>query len=326
MEAGLGIVLRAKYRRLLQPGSGARIAEPLAYERSPTFHVPTRRMAPDILTRIPVELIFHIISFLHGNKPALSACSLCCSALAAVARPLLFHTLRTGLDFKAAGRFESLLESAPGVVPLIKRIDVWVPALEPATHQFAMIAISRIMLHPRVEETPPALGLTMWPVVPGSRRFGTTVPAHLDQWVTSLELNRLDFPPELHFWDFVLAFPKLESLTLGSVKVGERFQAIPSLKPKISHITFKQGTWDRISDVYSFLVHYTPPLPSLVSLDMRFPGVLGRLSIQFGEQYGPGVKNLRFGAVVTRDLQGDWGNSEFRVIRPAEYATLIVPV
>lgn len=281
-------------------------------------------MAP----RIPPELIFLIISFLHDNKPVLSACSRCCSALAAVARPFLFHTLRTRLDPESVRRFESLLELAPGIVPLIKRIDVAmvIPAFEPATNQFAMIAISRIMLHPRIEETPPALGISICPLYPGFRQFGITVPTHLDQWVTSLELNRLDFPPELHFWDFVLAFPNLESLTLGSLKVGETFRIIPTLQPNISHITFKQSTSDSISDVYSFLATYTPPLPSLISLDVRFSGVPSSVSIRFGEQYGPGVKTLRFGTVLTHLLPRDWENRRFRAIHPAEYAPLIVPV
>ena len=277
-------------------------------------------------TRIPVELIFHIISFLHDNKPALSACSLCCSTLAVDIRPLLFHTLRTSLDSEAAGRFECLVESAPGIVPLIKRIDVAISAIEPATNRSAMMAISRIILHRRDEETPPALGIAIRPIVPGLRQFGMMLLPRLDQWVTSLELNQLDFSQELHFWNFVLSFPELKSLTLGSVNVGEVPQIISSPKPQISHITLKQSALDGVPSICSFLADYAPPLPSLTSLDVRFLGVPDQVSIRFGERYGPGVKTLRFGPVTVRHPTRNWENCKFRVTRPVECTTLIVPL
>ncbi|KAF9642673.1 hypothetical protein BDM02DRAFT_3192830 [Thelephora ganbajun] len=92
-------------------------------------------------TRIPPELIFHIISFLRDDKATLSACSTCCSALAAAVKPLLFRILRTRLDPKAADRFECLLESDPGVLSLIKRIDVIIQSYKPEVDQRAIKAI-----------------------------------------------------------------------------------------------------------------------------------------------------------------------------------------
>ena len=267
-------------------------------------HPTSRAQSPDMTTRIPAELICHIISFLQDSKAALSACSLCCSALATVSRPLLFHTLHTGLGSEAADRFECLLESGPDVLALIKRINVAIPTLEPVANQRTIAAISRIMASHRIQDTPPTLRIAIRPVSLSLHRSGQLLLFDLScldpavHWVTSLELDQLNFTGEHQFWDLVLAFPKLKSLILGCVNVEPRACILSHRESGISHITLKGPALDGSSNIRWLLSNHPLPLPSLTSLDVRFPVVLDRAPIRFGEVYGPTVKTLRFGVVI----------------------------
>jgi len=260
-------------------------------------------------TKIPLELTFHVISFLQDDKAALSACSLCCSALAAVSKPLLFHTLRTGLDHKAIDRFECLLESGAAILPLIKRIDVPIPNFGPGEDLCAIGPISRILSR---QDTPPALNIAIRPICLSLYQSVRLILPRLDpvvHWVTSLELDKLDLTGgDVQFWDIVLAFPKLKSLTLGCVMVrGDRDRITSHCESEISHLSLRRSALDGVWDVRRFLADHPPSLPSLASLDVRFPTVLDRTSIRFGEQYGPTVRTLRFGVLIAHHPTMDWG-------------------
>jgi hypothetical protein len=281
--------------------------------------------------RIPAELIFHIISFLQDNKAALSACSLCCSALATVSRPLLFRTLRTGLCSEAADRFECLLESSPDVSALIKRIDVAISILEPLVDQRTIVAISQIMTSHPIQDTPPTLGIVIQYVVGSHHRFGQLLLSYLDpvvHWVTSLELGQLNFIEDIPFWDLVLAFPKLKSLILGCVNVEERVHILSHRKSEISHITLKGPALGARSNIRWFLSDHPLPLPSLTSLDVRLPPVLDRAPVRFGEVYGLTVRTLRFGALTDSHPPTSWscGARKFLAINLVLHTTLIPPV
>ena len=259
-------------------------------------------------TRIPAELIFHIIGFLHDNKAALSACSLCCSALASVSRPLLFHTLRTGLNIKAAVRFGSLLESSPSILPLIESIDVAIASLEPMAIQRTITAISKIMDCRCAQTTPPTLRFAIRPTL-NHFLFTKLVLPYLDpalHWVTSLEIDRLDLNRDIQFWELVLSFPNLKSLTLGRVDVGAMVPIQSHPESKISHITLKETALDYGCNIRWLLVDHSPPLPSLTSLDVRLPAVLDRAHRGLGVEYSLTVRTLRFGVVITRYPTMDW--------------------
>ena len=272
----------------------------------------SRAQSLDMTTRIPAELIFHIVSFLRDNKAALSACSLCCSALSTVSRPLLFHTLRTSLISGAADRFECLLESGPEVLTLIKRVDVTVAISTPefiVVNRRTIAAVSQIMASHRIQDTPPTLGITIRTVSPLSHGFEQLLLSRLDpvvHWVTSLELGRLDLTGDVQFWDLVLAFPRLKSLILGGVSVGARARTPSHCESEISHITLKEPALGSISDIHRLFYNHPLPLPSLTSLDVRFPTPLGRAPIRFGVVYAPTVRTLRFGIAIVPHPTISW--------------------
>lgn len=262
-------------------------------------------------TRIPAELIFHIIGFLRDDKAAVSTCSLCCSALATVSRPLLFHTLRTSLDSEAADRFECLFESGPEVLTLIKKIDVTVAVstLGFFANQRTIAAVSQIMASHRIEDTPPTLRIAIRTVGPYFHRLEQSLLSRLDpvvHWVTSLELCRLNLSGDVQFWDLVLAFPRLKSLILGCVSAGARVRTSSHCESEISHITLKEPALGGISDVHRLLSDHPPPLPSLTSLNVRFPMLLGRAPIRFGLVYAPTVRTLRFGIAIVPHPTMSW--------------------
>jgi len=262
-------------------------------------------------TTVPPELMFHIINFLRDDKAALSACSLSCSALSIVSKSLLFHTLRTGLDSGAADRFESLLESGSGVLPFIKKINVAVPAYESAVDERTILAISQIMVRRWPQGTPPKLSLTMRPRHLMPFRFGRLIQPRLGSlatdWVTSLELDQLDLSGDIHFWNLILAFPELTSLILGCVNVGDTSDPVPSDRvSEISHLSLKGSALCDGCDIRWFLAENLMPLPSLTSLDVRFPTALDQAPILFGERYGATVKTLRFGVVIIGGPTLDW--------------------
>ena len=275
-------------------------------------------------TRIPAELIFHIIGFLQGDKAALSTCSLCCSALATVSRPLLFHTLRTSLDSEAADRFECLLESGPEVLTLIKRIDVTVAVsiLGFLAKQRTIAAVSQIIASHRIQDTPPTLRIAIRTVGQDFHRFGRLLLSRLDpavHWVTSLELGQLIITGDVQFWDLVLAFPRLKSLTLGCVSAVARVRAPSHYESKISHITLREPALGDVSNVRWLLSDHPPPLPSLTSLDVRFPMPLGRDHMRFRVAYSPTVRTLRFGIAIVPHPTRSWSKlgsdaCKFRVI------------
>ncbi|KAF9647243.1 hypothetical protein BDM02DRAFT_3117386 [Thelephora ganbajun] len=253
-------------------------------------------------TRIPPELIFHIISFLRDDKAALSACSTCCSALTAAVKPLLFRILRTRLDPKAADRFECLLESDPGVLSLIKRIDVIIQSYKPEVDQRAIKAISQIMDYPCIRNTTPALKIAIQPKGPILHQFGGLILPRLYpviHWVTSLQLEELDLGEDVQFWHLVLAFPNLKSLILGCVKAGRVGFRIPShCKSEISHLSLKESALNGSCDMRRFLADHPMPLPSLTSFDVRVAGLFDLAPLHYAEQYGPTVKTLRFGVTA----------------------------
>ena len=260
------------------------------------------------MTTLPSELIFHTIAFLQDDKTALSACSLCCSTLAIVSRPLLFHTLRTNLEPQAADRFEGLSRSGPRVLSLIKRIDVAMPTLQPGVNQRAMEVITQIMAY--LPHTAPELSLATRPPRMSLFRFGRSFPPCLDSLrprVTSLELDQVDLASDMHFWSVVLAFPNLTTLILGYVGVPmEMVHISPQQASEISSLTLKKSAMDGDCNVGWFLTHHHLPLPSLTSLDVRFPTRPDRGPSQLGEQYDATVRSLRFGVVIGRDLTTDW--------------------
>jgi len=279
--------------------------------------------------RIPPELMFHIISFLQDDKATLSACSLCCSALAAASKPLLFHTLCTGLDLKATDRFECLLESGAAILPLIKRIDMPIPTFGPGVDQRTIGPIYRILAR---QGTPPTLNIAIRPIGPSLYRSVRLLLSWLNpvvHWVTSLELDDLDLTGgDNQFWDIVLAFPKLKSLTLGCVVVvGDGVRISSHSESGISHLSLRRSALGGVWDIRRFLADHLPPLPSLTSLDVRFPTVMDRTSIRFEEQYGPTVRTLRFGVVIAHRPTMDLGelDCKFSATRLVHRATLILP-
>ena len=260
--------------------------------------------SPDMTTRIPAELISYIIGFLQDSKATLSACSLCCSTLAAASRPLLFHTLTTGSDSIAADRFECLLKSGSGVLPLIKRIDVAIPTFKPGVDR-AITAISQILAYRHKQDTPPVLKIVIRSMTLGRFPSGGPFPAYLNSavhWVTSLELHHLDLTGGAPLLHLVLAFPRLKYLTLGSVKAETRAHLPSHRELGISHISLKETAFDDNSNISWLLVNHPLPLPSLTSIDVRLPTVPDRDLMRFGEEYGPTVKTLRFGVVIVRHL------------------------
>ena len=110
----------------MQTGPGS--PSSIRYGRSLLNANPHQYPAPqaqslDMKIRIPPELIFYIVGFLHDSKLDLIACSLCYSVLAVITRPLFFRSLRTNLESGAAIRLEYLLESGPEVSTLFKGVD-----------------------------------------------------------------------------------------------------------------------------------------------------------------------------------------------------------
>ena len=257
-------------------------------------------------TTLPSELIFHIITFLQDDKTALSACSLSCSALAAASKPLLFHTIRTNLEPRATDRFESLSESGPAVLSLIKKIDMTNPTLHPEANRRTMTALTRIMAHQQMQDSTPELKLVMRPLHRSLFRFGPSFVPCLDSarpWVTSLELDRVDLRGDMHFWPVVLAFPNLITLILGYVSVPlEMVHISPQQASGVSDLILKKSALDGDHNVGWFLVRHHLPFPSLISLDVRFSTMPDKGFSRLGEQYGATVRSLRFGAVISRDL------------------------
>ena len=271
-------------------------------------HSTSRAQSLEMTARLPLELILHIVNLLHDDKIALSACSLCCSALAIASKPLLFRTLRTTLESDAAARFEGLLELGPAVLPLIKRIDMGIPTSQPTVDCRTIQAIARIMRDRRQEHNPSQLNLATRPTRLALPRFGQLVMPLLDpvsRWVTSLELEKVDLTEDIQFWHIVRAFPILTSLSLGCVNVGIPTVDILSYSPlKISHLSLKKSALGNDCNIRWFLTDYPMPLPSLMSLDVRFPTGLDRGAIVLGEQYGTTVRTLRFGVVIAHRPAG----------------------
>ena len=253
-----------------------------------------RARVPRPMTRLPPELILCILSFLQDDKPALSACSLCCSFLTTASKPLLFHTLRTCLNSKAAERFEHLLVSDPTVLPFIKKIDVAVSTFGGADSS-VIVAISRIVARCH---TPPALNVLLRSNSHQSERLILPLLGPVLNWVTSLELEGLNFNEDVRFWDFVLTFSGLKSLVLGCATVGNGGADIPSpCELGISHLSLKPCVSYGHDSARLFLVDYPVPLPSLSSLDVRFPLVPSETFIRVGRNYGRTVRTLRFGVM-----------------------------
>jgi hypothetical protein len=256
-----------------------------------------------MITTLPPELILYTLNFLRNNKATLSACSRSCSALATVSKPLLFHTLRTRLDSEAADRFEHLLESDPTILPLVKRIDVTISAFEPGEDPTIM-AISWIMTRCHTQHPSPTLNIAIRDTRSNPHLFIKSILPRLYpvvDWVTSLDLDGLDLAEEIGFWNLVLAFRMLKSLALGCLNVGREIAHVPSHpESKISHLSLKESSLGDGRAICRFLADHPIPLPSLTSLDVRFPPEFSRSSIRFGEHYGPRVKTLRFGVLITR--------------------------
>ena len=259
----------------------------------------------DMTIRIPPELIFHIVGFLQDSKPDLFACSLCCSALAAVTRPLLFRTLRTDLEAGAAERFECLLESGPEVLTLIKRIDANVLNLKPDVNHRTIAAVSKTMASHPTQHTPPTLGMTIQASGTSFRRFSQQLLSRLDQvvhQVTSLDLT-LCFVENIQFADFVLEFPRLKSLTLGHISLINGVRASSHRESGISHITLRETAL--CSGIRWFISDRFLPLPSLTSLDVRFPTSF-RTPERLAEAHAPTVRTLRFGIPIIPSPTRSW--------------------
>jgi len=302
-------------RQIRYSGTGCRQApeqhpDSIRYGRShlnanPHQH-PTSQFL-DMTIRIPPELIFHIVGFLQDSKPDLFACSLCCSALAAVTRPLLFHTLRTDLGSRAADQFKSLLESGPEVLTLIKRIDAEISNNKPEANQRTVVVISQIMASHPIQHTPPTVGIVIQAGGPSLHEFSQPLLSCLNpaiHWVTSLDLS-LNFVADIQFRDFVLEFPRLKSLTLGYVLLTTGFHTPLHGESEISHITLRETALGGSSRISWFLSHNALALPSLTSLDIRFP-MHSRASGQVAEPYTPMVRMLRFGVPIIPNRNRDW--------------------
>lgn len=278
------------------------VSTPLGHELSPPSHIQTQ--SPRIMiTRLPPELIHHIISFLvHNDRPSLFACSLSCSTLANVSKPLLFHTLRTSLRPGATDQFEHLLESSPTILPLVKRIEVTISTLEQGAAA-TVVAISQIMTQCHAQNISPSLNITIRPKNPHPHQFVESVLVQLGplvDWVTSLHLDTLDLSEDVQFWDLVPSFPMLKSLVLGQVNVGQGGEVSSHTESKISHLALKESSLGGGCNICWFLADHPMPLPSLTSLDVRFPMAPDQSSIRFGGYYGPKVRTLRFGVVISR--------------------------
>ena len=255
------------------------------------------------MDRIPLELISYIINFLQDNKPALSACSLCCSSFSAASKPLLFHTLRTRINAEATDRFKRILQSGPTVLPLIKRIDVTVSFLGASVD--TILEVSKIATRRHAQHAPLALNVAIQPTPPSSHWFRDSTLVRLSPVVdriTSLELGGLDVAKDTRFWDLILSFQALKSLVLGRVNVNEAGAHVPShRKSEISHLSLRPPALDELGcNICRFLTDHPMPLPSLTSLDARFPVFFGREPIRFGEHHGPKIRTLRFGILVIR--------------------------
>jgi len=262
-------------------------------------------------TTLPPELIFHIVTFLQGDKPTLSACSQCCSALATITKPLLFHTLHANVEPHAVTRFESLLESGMAVLPLIKKIGVSIPTPNPEVNQRTMMAISRIITHRHMQGAAPELKLATRPPRASFFRLGQWFLPCTDvarPWVTSLELDQIDLGGDVRFWAIVRMFPNLATLILGYVSMpAETLHISPQPASGVSHLTLKKSALnDDRCNIGWLLIHHQLPLPSLISLDVRFSTWPGQGLSRLGEQYGATVRSLRFGAVIRRDLTTEW--------------------
>ena len=272
---------------------------------NPHQHSTSQAQSLDMTIRIPPELIFHIVGFLQDSKPDLFACSLCCSALAAVTRPLLFRTLRTDLEAGAAERFECLLESGPEVLTLIKRIDADVSNLKPDANHRTIAAVSKTMASHPTQHTPPTLGMTIQASGTSFCRFSQQLLSRLDQvvhQVTSLDLT-LCFAENIQFADFVLEFPRLKSLTLGHISLINGVRASSHRESGISHTTLRETAL--CSGIRWFISDRFLPLPSLTSLDVRFPTSF-RTPERLAEAHAPTVRTLRFGIPIIPSPTSSW--------------------
>ena len=290
-----------------QARNGTRCDQRVLQTNAHRHHHSPNPTQPYAMTRIPPELIFYIIGFLQGEKSTLSACSLSCSSLATASRPLLFHTIRTRGDPKSVRRLEGVLESPQTVLAFVKKIDMAI-SNEIGTDLGRMAtAIYRIVTNDYIRNAPPALNISVqlanlnaWDNI---RQFKRSVLPKLGStadWVTSIALERLDLSSDIPFWDLVLTFSNLESLTLGHVVIGgEGFHLPLHRESRISHIRLKECALNHHRcNIRWFLSAYPMRLPLLTCLDVRFSTPLGRDHIQLGEHYGPTVRTLRFGVVA----------------------------
>ena len=269
---------------------------------------------PYPMDRIPLELLIYIFSFLQDNKTALSACSLCCSSFSAASRPLLFHTLRTRTNPEATDRFKRILRSGPSVLPLIKRIDV-VSFLGASADTLQVISKIATRRRRHARHTPLALNVVIQPTSPRSHSFMDSTQLRLSpvvNWITSLELGGLDVAKDTRFWYLILSFHALKSLVLGRVNVSEVGAQVPSCcKSEISHLSLRPPALEESGcNICRFLTDHPMPLPSLTSLDARFPDSFGWGPIRFGEHHGPKIRTLRFGIPAIRHSVMPQGKSQ----------------
>ena len=79
------------------------------------------------LPLLPLEIVYHIISHLHGDVPSLRNCSLTCHALLRYAHGHLFQDI--SLRRRLMGRFVRLVESNPHIGELVHSLDICYPGM-----------------------------------------------------------------------------------------------------------------------------------------------------------------------------------------------------
>ena len=202
-------------------------------------------------------------------------------------------------------RFEYLLESGPEVLTLIKRIDADVSNLKPDANHRTIAAVSKTMASHPTQHTPPTLGMTIQASGTSFRRLSQQLLSCLDQvvhQVTSLDLT-LCFAENIQFADFVLEFPRLKSLTLGHISLINGVRASSHRESGISHITLRETAL--CSGIRWFISDRFLPLPSLTSLDVRFPTSF-RTPERLAEAHAPTVRTLRFGIPIIPSPTSSW--------------------
>ena len=175
---------------------------------------------------LPQELIDHITDMLHGNLPALKACSLTCKAMFASTRHLIHQTL-----YLVPQNMQDAFADKHGFLQYTRRVSI-------LHHTFTLSALQLHLQKFQSLDRVHTLILEGHDVSAWTSRYRLCF-AHFHPTLTSLTLRRPFGSFQLIF-QFALQFPILENLCLEEVQLGTRFEPDPidlvEMSPPLKHL------------------------------------------------------------------------------------------